>query len=47
MVGTRGPGKDENMEIKEKHTLFEMSTDTKNNQTCIGFIYFWMKLGAS
>jgi hypothetical protein len=43
MVGTRKPGKGQNMEINES----DMYTNAKNNQQLIKLIYFWMKLGAS
>jgi hypothetical protein len=46
MVGTRRPGKGQNMELNHKRTQFEMYTHTKNDQSCIEFIYFWMKMGA-
>jgi hypothetical protein len=35
MVGTRTPGTGQNIEFYEKQILFNMYTNTTNNQTCI------------
>jgi hypothetical protein len=47
MLGTRRPGKGQNIDIKENGHCFDMYANPPNDQQCIEHIYFWMKLSAS